>query len=172
MTDSAASTPLPKRRLGLRLPKGARTTPGIRHHARQAATTPLSEDSSNKITTVALETPRASQPKPKANSTHCRRIGLSRRRPELSKKRLEFIATKEKCKENPAPDGEILPQKLEWRQRKILELEADIATWKCGFVAALNDLQALVSNPVSMETLLTQLKLPLELMQYLEEEED
>ncbi|XP_034116456.1 uncharacterized protein LOC117576040 [Drosophila albomicans] len=164
MADSTKdSTPLPRRRLGLRLHKGARTTPGNRFHAPQVATTPLSADNTNNS-----ETPRASQPaKLKANSTNCRRLGLTRRRPDLSKKRLEFIVTQDSA---AVVEEQTSPQKLEWRQRKILELEADIETWKNGFNAAINDLQALVPNPVTMEKLLTELKLPLELLQYLEED--
>ncbi|KAH8381293.1 hypothetical protein KR093_002110 [Drosophila rubida] len=163
MADSVDSTPQPKRRLGLRLPKGAKTTPGNRRHGMQQVTTPLIANNSNNV-----ETPRARQPqKSKASSTNCRRLGLSRRLPELSKKRLQFIASNDSCK---GVDDQTSSQTQNWRQRKILELEVDIETWKCGFIAAMNDLQALVTEPVSKETLLAQLKLPLELLHYLEED--
>lgn len=167
MSERADLTPQPRRRLGLRLPRGA-TTPGLRRQGLQPSTTPLTEDNKPKRDSEALETPRAYLLKPKASSTNCRRMGLSRHRKDLSKKRLEFVAPTDKIEDAPVSADTIDPQKLEWRQRKILELEADIATWRNGFNAAINDLQTLVTPTIPKETLLTQLRIPLEMLQYLD----
>ncbi|XP_034489427.1 uncharacterized protein LOC117793251 [Drosophila innubila] len=166
MSGRADVTPQPRRRLGLRLPKGA-TTPGLRRL--EPLSTPLTEENNRKRETDAVETPRACSLKPKANSTNCRRLGLSRRRTDLSKKRLEFITSSDKVEDAATPEDPTKPQKSEWRQRKILELEADIETWKNGFIAAMSDLQALAPT-VPKETLLIQLKIPLEMLKYLDED--
>ncbi|KAL7730457.1 hypothetical protein ACLKA6_016680 [Drosophila palustris] len=167
MSERADVTPKPRRRLGLRLPKGA-TTPGLRRQGRPSTPTPLTEVYVREKEAEAVETPRACPLRPKASSTNCRRLGLSRRRTELSKKRLEFISATDKAEQVAAAEH-TSPEKSEWRQRKILELESDIETWKNGFIAALSDLQALAPT-IPKETLLAQLKIPLEMLHYLDED--
>lgn len=169
MADDADATPHPRRRLGLRLRKGAYSTPGVRRLLTQPTTTPLTEAGSAQTAAIVPDqTPRTNpqQLKAKANTTNCRRIGLSRLRKDLSKKRLEFADTEVVAKTEETES----PRKSEWRERQIAELEADIKTWQNGFVAAMEDLQALTEPRVSMETLLRQLKVPLEMLRYLEED--
>lgn len=167
--DAADATPQPRRRLGLRLRKGAYSTPGVRRLVTQpTTTTPLTEAGTAKAAIVPDQTPPTypQQLKAKANTTNCRRLGLSRLRKDLSKKRLEFADTEIVAKvEQPES-----PHKSEWRQRQIAELEADIETWRNGFVAAMEDLQSLTEPRASKETLLRQLNVPLEMLRYLEED--
>ncbi|KAH8407105.1 hypothetical protein KR222_006557 [Zaprionus bogoriensis] len=165
MAETGDATPQPRRRLGLRLRKGAHTTPG----ARRQLTTPLAEENQTKSKNEPDATPRClpQQLQPKANSTSCRRLGLSRRhcaRKELNRKRLEFVEhTPVEAKPGEAAESA-------WRERKITELEADIETWRRGFAAAVEDLQALSEPRVAKETLLRQLQIPLEMLRYLEED--
>ncbi|XP_064551274.1 uncharacterized protein LOC135437291 [Drosophila montana] len=175
MAETPDVTPRPRRRLGLRLHKRADTTPGIRLQKSQRTATPLSEDKKNKNSADAVETPRALPVKLKANSTICRRPGLTRKRKDLTKKRLEFAITDAievvPKKPDQKPSEETSNSHPDnWRQRQILELEADIETWKNGFVAAMDDLQALVMPRVPKKTLLTQLGIPLEMVKYLDED--
>ncbi|EDW68035.1 uncharacterized protein Dvir_GJ22765 [Drosophila virilis] len=175
MAETPDVTPRPRRRLGLRLHKRADTTPGIRLQKTQRTATLLSEDEKNENSADAVETPRALPGKLKANSTICRRPGLPRKRKDLTKKRLQFATadTSELApkKADPKPSEATANAHLNnWRQRQILELEADIETWKNGFVAAMDDLQALVVPRVAKKTLLTQLGIPLEMLKYLDQD--
>lgn len=175
MAETPDVTPRPRRRLGLRLHKRADTTPGIRLQQTLRTATLPSEDEKNEDSVDAVETPRALPVKLKANSTICRRPGLTRKRKDLTKKRLEFaIADTIELvpkKPDPKPSEETANSHLDnWRQRQILELEADIETWKHGFAAAMDDLQALVVPRVAKKTLLTQLGIPLEMLKYLDED--
>lgn len=174
MDENTDVTPQPRRRLGLRLIRKANTTPGLRKQITQSAATPQSKDNKEK-SSDAIETPRALPLQLKANSTICRRPGLARKRKDLTKKRLEF-AVAEKLEERPktpereAPAETTKPQLNSWRERQIIELEADIDTWRNGFIAAMDDLQKLVQPRVTKQTLLAQLGIPLEMLKYLDED--
>ncbi|XP_017968804.1 uncharacterized protein LOC108660055 [Drosophila navojoa] len=172
MDENTNVTPQPRRRLGLRLIRKANTTPGLRQQIKQPAATPQSKEEKS---SDAIATPRALPLQLKANSTICRRPGLARKRKDLTKKRLEFAAT-EKLEERPkTPEQEsstesTKPQLNTWREREIIELEADIDIWRNGFIAAMDDLQKLVQPRVTKQSLLAQLGIPLEMLKYLDED--
>ncbi|EDV91431.1 uncharacterized protein LOC6568546 [Drosophila grimshawi] len=164
MAESANETPQPKRRLGLRLRKGVSTTPGQRRQPLQQ--TPIAVKSVE--TPRALETPLNVR---KANSTSCRRLGLSHKRKDLSKKKLEFADTAIEHELTKAAQKTPAETPINnWRQSKIIELEADIEVWRNGFMAATKDLQDLFEPRATKETLLRQLGIPLEMLQYLDED--
>lgn len=126
------------------------------------------------------QTPRTvpQQMKAKTNSTNGRRLGLSRVRKDVNKKRLDFAETppaKKPVQQTP-PKSQ---RKSQWRERQIAMLKADIETWRNGFKAALEDLQSLfepqaasvVPQASKKAQILQQLKLPLEMLRYLDKED-
>ncbi|KAH8384236.1 hypothetical protein KR200_008589 [Drosophila serrata] len=152
-------------------------------------------------------------------SLSARRIGLSKNRTELTKKKLEFAVAQE-IKENEPSSSQVKAKKAKEpkkRQRseecnkpedekgkqerapsknldqelpckpqeqdssknrdptppkssKILELQGDIETWRKGFIASMDDLQAMAEPGLTKRELLTQLGIPLEMLRYLEED--
>lgn len=114
MADAADTTPQPWRCLGSRLRKTAYSMPGERRQVvAQPTTTPSSE-------TIKAEVPQ--QQKAKANSTNGRRIGLSRLRKNVSKKRLDFTKTppaQKPVKVNRPESSRTSP----WRERRLAELK-------------------------------------------------
>lgn len=130
------------------------------------------------------QTPRTApqQMMAKTNSSNARRLGLPRVRKDVTKKRLEFTDTPpaKKPVQQTTPKSQ---RKSQWRERQIALLKADIETWRNGFKAALEDLQSLLEPQVrnvgqvnmvpqvSKKEVLQQLKLPLEMLRYLAEED-
>ncbi|XP_017020891.1 uncharacterized protein [Drosophila kikkawai] len=161
-------------------------------------------------------------------SLSARRIGLSKNRTELTKKKLEFAMVQEikenkpsvsqekakktnepkkknqrrekgnkqedekgknKEKDLPGKQKEEAPKKREQdspnklqqespknleptqpKSSKILELQGDIEIWRKGFIASVDDLQAMAEPGLTKRELLTQLGIPLEMLRYLEED--
>ncbi|XP_030370683.1 uncharacterized protein LOC115621233 [Scaptodrosophila lebanonensis] len=193
--DKEHATPQPKRRFGLSMPKrGAMSTPGLRIEDKTRCNegTPLNKPSKaircNYDHEDAEDTPRALPVTLKASTTSSsHRLGLSRPRKELRKKRLEFLEQNSELVENEAPKKKrkteplALPKALadadaatltlyQSRQRKILELENDIKVWRRGFNATISDLQALKEPRPTKQDVLGQLGIPLEMLQHLDED--
>ncbi|KAH8232424.1 hypothetical protein KR032_006130 [Drosophila birchii] len=175
------------------------------------------EESSVKTPKVeSLDTPRTFP-----LSLSARRIGLSKNRTELTKKKLEFAVVQEIKEKEPSISQEKSnktkepkkkrqrreehnkledekgknkesdsPKKQEQRNNqdkpqeqnpstsleqtpptssRILELQGDIEIWRKGFIASVDDLQAMAEPGLTKRDLLTQLGIPLEMLRYLEE---
>ncbi|XP_001357677.5 glutamic acid-rich protein [Drosophila pseudoobscura] len=226
MEEAANGTPQSARRprLGL-MRRACHTTPLLRLQREELGTTTPTDRTEQ-------ETPRALP----LSTNSRKRIGLSRIRTELTKKRLEFAAAsqlKEKTseKESTPREKEKKPQakkaertvasklqedergkivedkdrleedderakivedkeqmeeedeevvdkeqmeeeddKVEPQDSRIAELQADIETWRRGFIATMNDLQAMVDPRPTKKAVLIQLGIPLEMLRYLEED--
>ncbi|XP_022211061.2 nucleolar transcription factor 1-B [Drosophila obscura] len=210
MAEEAIGTPLSVRRPRLGMPsRRCFTTPLVRLHQDKLGTTTPTDQ--------AQDTPRAL---PLSTNTR-KRVGLSRIRTELTKKRLEFPAVSEhkeneltpkskdnkplekekNNKERKEQDDEQEPQEgkmqddekrkivedqeddeeddqeemeendeVEPQDSRIPELQADIETWRRGFIATVNDLQAMVDPRPTKKNMLIHLGIPLEMLRYLEED--
>ncbi|SPP80085.1 uncharacterized protein LOC117583452 [Drosophila guanche] len=190
MGEEAYGTPLSGRRPRIGMSRRlCNTTPLLRMQREDVgATTPSHQ---------TQETPRALP-----LTTNCRkRIGLSRIRTELTKKRLEF-ATASVLKENElipkATENTpcINPEKKEYavdkktkederkeeeykedtvdeeepQDSRIPELQADIVTWRRGFRVTVDALQDMIIPRPTKKNLLIHLRIPLEMLRYLEED--
>ncbi|XP_043653863.1 uncharacterized protein LOC122620454 [Drosophila teissieri] len=183
MPGEAINTPQSGRRPRLGLSRrGCQSTPLIRlQREDSAANTPKCGEQ---------ETPRALP-----LSLGSRRIGLSKNRTGLSKKKLEFAAAQgikdeeqeavkkpakndekeRRCDANePEEDQEQDTQKKQLadspKSSKIIELQGDIQIWHQAFKASVDDLLTMVEPGLSKDDLLTRLGIPHEMLRYLEEE--
>jgi len=139
-------------------------------------------------------------PKALALSLSARRIGLSKNRTELTKKKLEFAVAQENkddeaevVKKPPKKVAKVTkkkdpeenchksedeeqqdPQKNQLEESpqhsKITELQGDIQIWHRAFKASVDDLLTMAEPGLSKKDLLAQLGIPLEMLRYLEED--
>ncbi|EDV53075.1 uncharacterized protein LOC6555289 [Drosophila erecta] len=186
MPGEANNTPQSGRRPRLGLSRrGCQSTPLIRlQREDSAANTPKFGEQ---------ETPRA-QPL----SLSSRRIGLSRNRTGLSKKKLEFAAaqgikdeqqvvtkparkddrerrwdaqeTSNEPEEKQEQDNRKKQAENSPKSSKIIELQGDIEIWHQAFKASVDDLLTMAEPGLSKNELLIRLGIPHEMLRYLEEE--
>ncbi|KAH8247258.1 hypothetical protein KR038_001200 [Drosophila bunnanda] len=186
-----------KRRLGLGR-RNCRSTPLTRLQGEESSVKTPKGDS--------LDTPRAFP-----LSLSARRIGLSKNRTELTKKKLEFAVVQDIKENEPSGSEEKAKKSREHKKKKqrtevsnnpqdekkkqeldpsnkqkkdppknlesarpksskILELQGDIEIWRKGFIASVDDLQAMAEPGLTKRDLLSQLGIPLEMLRYLEED--
>ncbi|KAH8278473.1 hypothetical protein KR018_003849 [Drosophila ironensis] len=192
MSEGCDATPQSARRPRLGLGRRAcNSTPLLRLQNKE------SKESSTE--TPKNETPNGT-PKGFPLSLSARRLGLSKNRTELTKKRLEFPATEKETQDNKQKadtksdnkkqkrKAEVKvkePKKIESQERvspkdpdpgspktsKIIELQGDIAIWRQGFVASFEDLHSMLEPKPTKRDLLVQLGIPLEMLRYLEEDQ-
>ncbi|XP_016988260.1 uncharacterized protein LOC108050871 [Drosophila rhopaloa] len=188
MSGDANITPQSGRRPRLGLGRrGCQSTPLMRHQKE--------ESSVNTPKTGNLETPKTL-----SLSLNARRVGLSKNRSELTKKKLEFAVAQEvkdeeqanlkksskrenmksdKRKDSQEEHDEDLKKTQNPKNKQledspkssqITELKGDIEIWRQAFRASVDDLLTMAEPGLSKRDLLTQLGIPLQMLRYLEED--